>query len=388
MQKIVVLTPCNYLDHCFPIMKELNKSFNLKWIVVFQKIIPDKPIKYYPRDVEEYSSEHKINVKIFERKNRIKHFRNINVAVNVMKEIRNFDPDVLYIETFDDPYIIGLCSIIWPRRKTIIGIHDVIPHVRFEYASFIKEILNRYQKVVYTYFHLFSKTQKIFFDNHVLHKKSFCIPLPLLFINGFSRAFNVLEKKSDVKFLFWGEIRYNKGVDIIIRAANVLCEKGYQNFSVTIAGQGPHWAECERLIKYPEKFSNDIRMIPNELIPILLRESHFLVLPYRDVTQSGPLMFALNYNCPAIVSDHSGFKEYIEEGNTGFVFENENIDSLCQALIRAINLSEENYGKMKKNLFNFVEQEMSMEKLMIKYQEMFDQIIKTNTKKNYREKNA
>jgi len=120
------------------------------------------------------------------------------------------------------------------------------------------------------------------------------------------------------------------------RQAQRLWESGVRGFEVVIAGKCDDWSEFSSGIRIPEIFSLDIRSLENSEIPDLYTGSHYLVLPYRDVTQSGPLASALAYHVPAIVSDHSGFREFSDGKKTALFFPSENVDALAEAMKRAV----------------------------------------------------
>ena len=90
-----------------------------------------------------------------------------------------------------------------------------------------------------------------------------------------------------------------------------------------------------------------IKFIDNEDIPNYFIQSDFLILPYEDSTQSGPLLIAYNYNLPIISSDLDYFKEMIANEKTGFIFERGNQDSLENVIERAINMEDSQYCQMK-----------------------------------------
>ena len=72
---------------------------------------------------------------------------------------------------------------------------------------------------------------------------------------------------------------------------------------------------------------------------------HFLILPYRDVTNSGPMMIALNYNLPIIAPKIGCFNDvYTEENAVLYAPE-----KLYQALISVNEMKNSEYLSMKKS---------------------------------------
>jgi glycosyltransferase involved in cell wall biosynthesis len=106
----------------------------------------------------------------------------------------------------------------------------------------------------------------------------------------------------------------------------------------------------------------------------LFSQSDFFIAPYREVSQSGPLLRAYNYKIIPIVSDEPGFLEYVENSITGFLFKNEDCHDLARVMDEAIELSLEQRKLMLKNIEEMKELEFSIERVASKYVDMFQEI--------------
>jgi glycosyltransferase involved in cell wall biosynthesis len=157
-------------------------------------------------------------------------------------------------------------------------------------------------------------------------------------------------KSVPTRFLFFGGIKFYKGLDILIMACEQLAREGVTNFELTIAGSGDYWEHCRTLIKTPQLYNLQVGFVDENQIPDLFAAADFLVLPYRDVTQSGPLALSHQYNLPAIGSAHEGFKEHIQSGINGYLFQDEDVNDLTRVLRTAVSLSREDYAAIKDNL--------------------------------------
>jgi D-inositol-3-phosphate glycosyltransferase len=62
-----------------------------------------------------------------------------------------------------------------------------------------------------------------------------------------------------------------------------------------------------------------IRFIPDHEVEIYFKAADVLVLPYRDIFQSGVLFLAYSFGLPVIATDIGSFKDAIIEGETGFI---------------------------------------------------------------------
>ena len=220
-------------------------------------------------------------------------------------------------------------------NRVIVSIHNYVDHTD---ARRWEKKMKSYAIKKFKYFHFHSAAQEMAFQKDYPEKCSFYTKMPV-------KDFGLAEERIELfdnhnrTFLFFGSIREYKRPDLFIEASNKLKDKA--NF--IIAGTGPHWGSVQHLIDADNPIKCFIRMIDNSEIPSLFSSVDFLVLPYDDSTQSGPLLTAYNYNLPAIASSLPYFKEMIDNGKTGFLFDSGDIYSLLRAIETAIHLSDEEY---------------------------------------------
>jgi D-inositol-3-phosphate glycosyltransferase len=133
--------------------------------------------------------------------------------------------------------------------------------------------------------------------------------------------------QSDEKILlFFGNIAPYKGLEYLVSALACLKEKSNQ-FKLIIAGRikvdcQEYWAGIESLIeKYRlESFIiQRIEYIPEEEAEIYFKAADVLILPYKNIFQSGLVYTAYHFGLPVVAADVGSLKDDIVEGETGFV---------------------------------------------------------------------
>ena len=62
-----------------------------------------------------------------------------------------------------------------------------------------------------------------------------------------------------------------------------------------------------------------IQFIPDEEMEVYLKGADVLVLPYKEIFQSGVLFLAYSFGLPVVATDVGSFREEIVEGSTGFL---------------------------------------------------------------------
>ena len=93
---------------------------------------------------------------------------------------------------------------------------------------------------------------------------------------------------------------------------------------------------------------------PNKDLYQAIGESDLILLPYRNISQSGVLLLALSYKKPILTSDLPSFRETLEGYPRDYFFKPDNPKSLAEMLKRYVDgdINEE-YLKEKIIKLNF-----------------------------------
>lgn len=138
--------------------------------------------------------------------------------------------------------------------------------------------------------------------------------------------------------LFFGRINPYKGVENLVSAFQKLCSRD-EKYKLIIAGR-PEGSSgyCDALFQRVRTELPADRVVlltdyvPDEAIEIYLKSADALVLPYRDIYQSGVLFLGQGFGLPVLASDVGSFKEEIVEGETGFIFKSQDSADLLRAV--------------------------------------------------------
>jgi len=370
MKQIVFLTSEDLLDVDLPIVKEINSSYknthHVIWVIVL------KGYGWYKKDdLIAHCKQNNIDHLIFEQTRKLKNPLTILFHLAILKTLRKLDPQIIYDSYLGVPYMHFFSRLFIKKEKLVVAIHDVEQHYKMK-NKFIRTFYYSFLMRNYLNFHIFSRHQLRIFTEQYPGKNSFYSPLFLKDFGSVGLNKRIANKKITY-FLFFGIIRPNKGLDLLIKAANLLGEK-YNNFHIIIAGKCENWAEYNDLIEKKENFTCIIRNIVQSEIPDLFANAHFMLLPYRDVTQSGVLLTAYNYNIPAIATKLEGFMEYVNDTQTGFLFENGNVTDLARQMEKALVLNPDEYEILVENLKSYISKEISIEGISKKYIDFFNQL--------------
>lgn len=362
-KKVFWLTGSSFFDVDEKIVPEMNKLYDIHWFVLVQK-----ESFYKSSDIRKYMDEKKVSGTIVDWP-RLRSFKSLKYFYKLTMQIKKGNYDLIYIDYLGLPYMFPLFYLYGLHKKKLIyACHDFVEHVGIANRKFV----GNYRQFVirhFPFFQLFSKSQLALFTQRY-NKTSYYAPLAL---KDFGRP-SIVDKKADiVTFLFFGKIQNRKGLEYLIKAANIVYEK-HPGFVVKVCGACDDWNYYEALIKHPECLDLNIRRIENEEIPDLFASVDYLVLPYKDVTQSGPLLISYNYYVPVIASNHPGFSEYITHGETGFLFENCNENSLAMVMNEIIEGKFDN-NKIRDNLRAFIDENVSLQSIVDKYDNGFKMVL-------------
>jgi len=127
--------------------------------------------------------------------------------------------------------------------------------------------------------------------------------------------------------LFFGRIRPYKGIEYLLDAFRLLSADRQANYRLVIAGEPKKGSE-DYLHEIQELVKRDfdrgqviqkIQFIPDEEMELYLKAGDVLVLPYKEIFQSGVLFLAYSFGLPVVATDVGSFREEIIEGRTGFL---------------------------------------------------------------------
>jgi glycosyltransferase involved in cell wall biosynthesis len=133
--------------------------------------------------------------------------------------------------------------------------------------------------------------------------------------------------------LFFGRIETYKGVDTLLQAWAQMQRDG-AGPRLIVAGQVTPGVYLPAL---PPAVELRNRRIGDTEAASLFQDSHLLVLPYRDATQSALVAAAYSFGLPVIVSDAGALPEYVLPGETGWVVPAGDVRVLAQTLSLALS---------------------------------------------------
>lgn len=373
-RKTITWVTADYFADCdIDIIPRLcEEGWHIHWIVLFAL-----SNRYKESDFTELQNKHpNLTVEFFYRTHRLRYPQNIADYWKLANIVQKRKADVNYVNLVaDNPWSLAFFMRL-PKANTIITAHQGRVHLgmgHYKYYNFLRDrVYGRLKNV-----NMFSKSQAAYFKERYADSRIFQIPLGLKY---FGEPTQDRPSATDcVKLLIFGLVVRNKNLPIVVDAANNLYERGIRDFKVVIRGKGVAVEEVKSHIKYPEIIDAEFRYVDNSEIPDLFNTSHYLVQPYKEMSQSGPFKVAMQYNLPLITSDLEGFTDEMKVGDTGFVFKNDNVKDLEEVLMKCYNIAkkEDEYTALRNRMADYVNAKYSVESIAQLYTDMFNSIAQS-----------
>jgi glycosyltransferase involved in cell wall biosynthesis len=261
---------------------------------------------------------------------------NLFKFLSTVKRIKSQNSDVLitsYWMSFFSPVLSLICFFLGKRTKKVALIHNLIPHEKRFFDSFLTKLYVSQQDA----FVVLSEKVK----QDVLRMKSNA-KVKLLYHPLYDQFGDKIDRKialdyynipSSKKYvLFFGLIRDYKGLDVLIESISNLSDE----YHLIIAGECYGSFELYNDLINKNNLSNRItyidRFIPDNEVNRIFSIADVCVLPYKSATQSGVTAVALHFDVPVISTKVGGLNEYVLHEKTGLLVEPNNSDKLAESI--------------------------------------------------------
>lgn len=368
---IAWVTPDYFVDCDFNInvLTEILKDFKIYWLV----LLPKNNARFKEEDFSTLKSLPGIEIEFHYWSKRARNPQMLFFYEGIYQRIKAIKPDLTYFNYVPtSPYVLPLYWRL-SANKTIVAAHDGNVKPSFNKA-WISKLVFKLAFGTKKFVNTFSPTEAALFKADFKKSKLFIIPLGL---KDFGRS-EVAKRSDAVVFLFFGSIHSNKNIQLLIEAGNKLDEEGIKGFKIVIKGACTDWEPYQKMIRNPEVFECDIRLHENSEIPKMFTESHYSVFPYKQMSQSGALKVALNYNSPVIVSNLEGFTNEIAHNQNGFVFKSESLTELVQLMKDKIALNATEYSQQFESISRYNQGRYGADVQAKQYVNMFNEVLTTS----------
>lgn len=246
------------------------------------------------------------------------------------------------------------------RKKVVLTVHNVNARRRDRSDTFLNRVTLRIQ--YHSANHVFVHTERMKtelvkeFGVRAAHITVIpfginnSLPNTTLTPCEAKQKFGLSNKKKAI--LFFGRITPYKGLDYLIAAFRDLLKR-HNEYCLIIAGRvdrcEAYWKALHTQIDAEVRNGNVLikdSFVPDDEAEVYFKAADVLVLPYRDIYQSGVLFTGQHFGIPIIAADVGSFGEDIVEGRTGFLFRPGDANNLATTIERYFQ--SDLYGELSK----------------------------------------
>ena len=190
-------------------------------------------------------------------------------------------------------------------------------------------------------------------------------------------AFIKINRDKDSKFriLFIGSVTDRKKPHLIVEALNSIKK---ENVELLIVGPTPNSKYLETLKNLISEYALDDNVkffgeVDRERVKSFYSEINLMILPSVSEGLARVIFESQATACPVLVTDAPGMGDIVIEGQTGYIFESNSIESLATK----INQVEENYEEaihIGTNAKDFILKNYSAENFKFSFKKIFDSV--------------
>ncbi len=286
------------------------------------------------------------NIKVVELKsfNLLPKYKEMEVRIptfiKVLKEIRNFNPDIIHIHT---PFGIGYEGFLCAKllKKPLVGTyHTLLPDFLKHVSLAGLEKKEQTKNLTWKYSNLFyNKCDIVITPSDVikreLKKHGLKSKIEVL-SNGvdLNKFYKKKIKKNKLTILHVGRISYEKNVDVVLQAMKIVSL--YKGIRFIIVGGGP---DLERLKKYAEGINLDVEftgVIKNENLADYYNKADVFITASTIETEGIVILEAMACGLPIVGVNKLAIPEIVKNGKNGFVVKENEPEEMAMSLIKLI----------------------------------------------------
>ncbi|PQL95490.1 glycosyltransferase family protein [Apibacter adventoris] len=267
---------------------------------------------------------------------------------NLIKNRKNYFIISFYGEIQDVLFIFPF--LLFKKNKVIIDVHEVVGlDINNRILRRIIYFLINYVAgtAIYHSKRIREKLDEVEYKGDVIY----CPHLKYLYSKEYdiknikNEIINLIDNRK-VNFLFFGNIRDSKGIDLLFEVLSKLDKKYIQESNFIIAGKDPD----DLLSRFPKMGNVKLltRHITDEESNFLYSKTNYVLLPYNEISQSGVLETAIYFKKLSICSNLEYFQNIIFNFKSfGFIFNSSEefikiIQKLCVESIYTIKENDYN----------------------------------------------
>jgi len=172
----------------------------------------------------------------------------------------------------------------------------------------------------------------------VIRHGNFIAHLKLLDSSAARRRLGLPEERPVI--LFFGQVKPEKGLEELLKAFARYQSEGGNGLLYVVGRPMAHakedYVSIAHKLGLADNVKFDLRYVSDEEASACYSAADLVVLPYREIFQSGVLLMAMSHGRPVLCSDLPAMQEVVSHGETGLIFTAGDVDALAAALSQSL----------------------------------------------------
>lgn len=298
--------------------------------------------------------------KVWSKKSPIsKLFAFLNGYIHSFRSARTKHCEVVHLQFFSFDLLNTMVVFILNRfsfKTKVLTIHDISSFKNGDKSFFRNYILNSFDKLIVHNQFSFEEIIKVSPNTNI----------SIIPHGNYSHSVSSIpfdpNQSDELNLLFFGQIKKVKGLDILLEALHSVVQKT-DKVNLVIAGKVwyddlEYYKSLIKLYQLEKRVGCHFNYIPNSEVASFFEKADVVVLPYRQIFQSGVLLLAMSYGRAVLASDLPPFKEIIQDNVDGVLFKRENSEDLKSKIESLLN-NKSRLSKLANNATHKLQNEFS-----------------------------
>ncbi len=305
--KVLFVVTESSMDHCFTMCHGLSDRVDLRVVITAKKMTPE--IREFCRSTGA----------AFFRRASFKNPLALLQDLRLLLKLRSAKADLVWFSglSFYQSLFLKLLS-----GNFLINVHDVElhPQEKDRHGILTQKIIYRFHKKSVA---VMSRSQAEIFKQK-FNLQPYLLQLPLIDYYNSVAPVKPPPVKEDggIKFFFFGTIMPYKGIETLLEASEILTSKSLV-YRLNIYGRVKyHIPDLLQKISQDKNITLFDRYADYTEVSGIFASNDVIIIPYKQVSQCGPLLIAFQCGVPAILSSLPGFVEYADDNQSGLIFSN------------------------------------------------------------------
>jgi glycosyltransferase involved in cell wall biosynthesis len=266
------------------------------------------------------------------------------LSPRIINSLLQFKPNVIFSSSFGIWTIISLLLKIWCRWKVVIAYEGSSPSVDYCHSKiriFLRQIM---VKMADAYITNSQKGKEYLIntlkaDPNLVFAQPYEVPSAKTLFSNTEKNFASLSDFKKPIFLSVGHIIPRKGIDILLKACNILQKQDNRQYTLLIVGDGEQRKELEDYC-LNNNLENNVKWVGRveyHRINVYFKNMDIFIFPTWEETWGVVLLEAMLFGKPAICSTGAGSSEMIVDEENGYLFNPNDPEKLAKLMSNFID---------------------------------------------------